>query len=165
MTSQGMGAEPAIRLQILLARLTELCIPTRVPKFPRQDAISQKTEFSYQQITDARDIAELKHNIAISINTLVKTLDCPRSRLRLRFEHGLHPAGNRRKHTILDRDSEQHQLPDKTSIQFPDSVIPRHSPMIKELRLCQNPFLASFSVYFARKLHSSMKYRKVPRTF
>jgi hypothetical protein len=48
--------------------------------------------------------------VPILINALVRTFDCPRGLLRLAFEHGLHPAGNRERRTVLDRDSEQQIL-------------------------------------------------------
>jgi hypothetical protein len=73
------------------------CIATSVRKFLRD-------------IADVREIAELKNNIQISINALASTVDCPPSALRLGVERYLHPAGNRGKHTVLDRDPEQ-QIP------------------------------------------------------
>jgi hypothetical protein len=36
----------------------------------------------------------------------VRTFDYPQNLLRLAFQYGLHPAGNRERHTLLDRDTE-----------------------------------------------------------
>jgi hypothetical protein len=86
-------------------------IPTSVREFLRQDAIFQRIQFRCRRFAYVRDIAELKDNIPFSINALVKILDSPRNSLRLAFGYGLQPTGNRRKHIVLDRDSEQ-QIPD-----------------------------------------------------
>jgi hypothetical protein len=105
-----MAAEPTIPGQIYLACIIKSCIPTFASRFLRQDAVFQKIQFQRQQIAYVHDIAELKHNIPILINAPMITFDCPRNLLRLAFENGLHLAGNRKKHTVLDRDSEQ-QIP------------------------------------------------------
>jgi hypothetical protein len=81
--SRRTVSDPATQFQILLPHLIEFSIPTFVGKFLRQG-----------------DIADVKRTVPISINTLVKTLDCPGSALKLAFTHGLDPAGNRGKITF-----------------------------------------------------------------
>jgi hypothetical protein len=73
-TEQPQRAPP---LQSLLPRLAEISIPTSFHKCPGQDAIFLTVQFWCQQIASARDVAKMKHNMPISINELVNTLDYP----------------------------------------------------------------------------------------
>jgi hypothetical protein len=90
-----------------LTCLIEFSIPTFVGKFLRQDAICPKIQFRCRPIASVRDVAELKENIPISINTMVTAFDGTRSLLRLALKHGMYPPGNRGKHIVLDQHSEQ----------------------------------------------------------
>jgi transposase len=76
----------------------------------RKDTIFQQFQFRCQHIFSVRDIAEREHNVRISINGLVKALDCPRNSVQSALTYGLEPPGERGKHPALDADREQQIL-------------------------------------------------------
>jgi hypothetical protein len=73
--SHGTTAAPALRLEILLPRLAEFCIPRILCNILQKDGIVRKLEFRCQQIADVRDIAESQHNIPLSINALARAFE------------------------------------------------------------------------------------------
>jgi hypothetical protein len=60
-----------------------------------------------QQIIYVHDIAEVKHNIPISINTLMKIFDYSRNSLKSGLEHDLELLENRWKHIAFDQNHEK----------------------------------------------------------
>jgi hypothetical protein len=72
-----------------------------VHKFLRKDAIFQNIESKCQQIACVREVAELQRRIPISIDALPTVFDCPRSRVKSKFEHGLEPLGHPGMHVAI----------------------------------------------------------------
>jgi hypothetical protein len=105
--SQGTPAAPALPFEILLPRLAEFCIARDLCQIFRKDATFQQFQFGCQQIFYVPDIAGREHNIAVSINGLVRAFDCPRSSVQWALAHRLEPPREWGKQTALDADREQ----------------------------------------------------------
>jgi hypothetical protein len=57
-----------------------------------------------------KDIAELRHNIPVSINPLMKAFACQRSRVQAALAQGMDEPGQRGKHIGVDQVREQQIL-------------------------------------------------------
>jgi hypothetical protein len=78
----------------LLATPRQILSPNTRLQIPPKRRSFSNIEFCYRPIADVRDIEEVKHNIPISINLLVKTFDCQRNPRKSTLEHRSKPPGN-----------------------------------------------------------------------
>jgi hypothetical protein len=104
--SQWRVADLALPFQIVLSYLTEFSISRSISKFFWQNAIV-KNRIQMQQIIYVHGIAEVKYNIPISINTLMKIFDYSRNSLKSALEHDLELLENRWKHIAFDQQNEK----------------------------------------------------------
>jgi hypothetical protein len=77
----------AAPLEIFLPGLAKLCVPTRGCRFLRQDAIFQKIESRCPLIASVRDITEVRQNIRISINEVMRAFNFLSDSLKSMLKH------------------------------------------------------------------------------
>jgi hypothetical protein len=110
---QGTVAAPTPLLIIVLAQLTEFCLPRTLCQILCKDATFQEIEFGCQQMADVCETREEEYRIPISINVLMRVFECPRNSMQSAVAHDLESPGERGKQTALDQHREQ-QLVDWT---------------------------------------------------
>jgi hypothetical protein len=96
---------PAPSLDLLLCSLFHFCLPKQVCEAARKYINSQKIECRFQQIVYVSPIS-----YPISIHTLAKVFDDPKSHVKSALEHEMEPPEYRGKHTKFGRARERQIL-------------------------------------------------------